>query len=54
MEEVDMTRKTAGNEFIKGLLERLGSRANTDTSSFHTSAFKHTFEGIRARFKELK
>lgn len=47
-----MRRKTAGGEFIKGLLERFGT--DTDTSSFHTSAFTHAFEGIRARFRELK
>jgi hypothetical protein len=50
MEGWCMRRKTAGSEFIKGLLERF----DTDTSSFHTSAFTHAFEGIRARFRELK
>lgn len=47
-----MRIKAARSEFIKGLLERLG--ADSDTSSFHTSAFTHAFEGIRARFRELK
>ncbi len=47
-----VSRKTAGGEFIKGLLDRLGTDA--DTSSFHTSAFTHSFEGIKARFRELK
>lgn len=54
MEALYMRRKTAGSEFIKDLLERLGSGADTDTSSFHTSAFKHAFEGIKARFREFK
>jgi hypothetical protein len=47
-----MNKKAGGNEFIKGLLERIG--ADSNTSNFHTSAFKHTFQGIKERFRELK
>ena len=47
-----MRRKTVEGEWIKGLLERLGT--DSDTSSFHTSAFTHAFEGIKARFREFK
>jgi hypothetical protein len=52
MEGVTVSRKAGGGEFMRGLLERFN--AGADTSSFHTSAFKHTFEGIKARFGELK
>lgn len=47
-----MGRKTTRGEFIKDLLERFG--ADEDISSFHTSAFTHTLEEIKARFRELK
>ena len=47
-----MRRKTAGSELIRGLLERFG--ADEDISSFHTSAFTHALEEIKARFRELK
>jgi len=47
-----MKKKSVGGEFMKGLLE--GLSAGSDTSSFHTSVFKHASETIRARFRDLK
>jgi hypothetical protein len=52
MEGVNVRKKATGSEFIRGLLERFNTEA--DSSSFHTSAFTHAFEGIKARFRELK
>lgn len=51
MEGCCMKKKTSGG-FIQNLLERFSSE--TDSNSFHTSAFTHTFEGIKARFREFK
>jgi len=47
-----MRRKPARGEFVKGLLERLSG--SDDSSSFHSSMFTSAFEGLRARFRELK
>jgi hypothetical protein len=52
MEGVMMRKKAAEGGFMKDLLERLNG--DSDSSSFHTSAFTHAFEGIKARFRELK
>jgi hypothetical protein len=52
MEGVMMRKKAAEGGFIKDLLERLSEE--NDSSSFHTSAFTHAFEGIKARFREFK
>jgi len=48
-----MRRKSAGGEFIKGLLERF-SAGEDSSSSFHTSLFTYAFEEIRTRFRDLK
>ena len=52
MEGVTVGKKAAEGGFIKDLLERLGE--DSDSTSFHTSAFVHAFEGIKARFREFK
>jgi len=50
---VVMKRKPARGEFVKGLLERF-SGSDDSSSSFHASVFKYAFDGIRARFRDLK
>jgi hypothetical protein len=52
LEGVVMKRKPARGEFVKGLLERLSG--SDDSGSFHASVFKYAFDGIRARFRDLK
>jgi len=47
-----MSKKPAKGEFMEGILARVSAGRNTK-SSFHTSMFKSTFEGLKSRFREL-
>ena len=47
-----MKRKSARGEFIEGFLARARTGGNIG-SSFYTSMFRSTFEGLRNKFREL-